>query len=172
METTFFAILEDEQTVIEKPFFELISSIPSTIKYLFKAQYIRPFSARYRTISEFIYTPIDSNGGFITLDLPDFTILGISPDKPIGEKMTRTVTVSEKRSGQIRKHIFNADLEDDGESFLVKTLIPYINKLKMIPSWEVFDKLEQYDSMKIENEDLKLKIIELESKLKECNEQV
>lgn len=161
MESRFFAVLKNDKTVINKGQLSAIQAINAPILYLFRRDFDNVVNWGNGDYFQYSFIPIDLTGKVNTIELESFKIVDIGAEKRHYRNLTRKILVEEKSTGLIR----DFDTQELNETFITTELLPLLNKLSKVASFEALDKLDDYDRMKQENESLKNKIEELEKLL-------
>lgn len=166
MATTYYALLEDEKTVISKLAAEHLKEIPVSIKLIIKAAFVTRVENSNATGNLYAYSAVDIEGNHKPVELNNFLFVDLGSDW-IGQYTTqRKIAVQERSTGLIRKFPSNAG----GEWFIKSELFPLMRQLNSVGSWEMLDKLEELDKVKAENERHKSYIQKLEDQIKALKE--
>lgn len=105
------------------------------------------------------YNAVDAEGNFKSIELPNFIFLDLGTDNAGRYTNERKIIVKEKHTGVKRE--FRSNSQD--KHFLRIDLIRLYNKLSNVSSWEVLDLFDELEKVRNENEELKLRIKQLES---------
>lgn len=152
MNAKYFALLEDNQTVISKSSLKLINTISAPIKYIIKQEFDSQFEDLYNNkIDLFAYTSVDLNGNHKPLEIQNFIFIDLGTDTPGRNVNERKISVKEKNTGIIRKFPSNSA----NEYFLKFDLVKLIKKLNTLGNFEVLDKFEE-----LEKSNERVKILE------------
>lgn len=166
MATTYYALLEDEKTVISKLAAEHLKEIPVPIKLIIKTAFVTRVENSNATGNLYAYSAVDIEGNHKPVELNNFLFIDLGSDW-IGKYVNqREITVQERSSGVIRKFPSNAG----GQGFVLYELLPSMRQLNSVGSWEMLDKLEELDKVKAENERHKSYILKLEDQIKALKE--
>lgn len=166
MATTYYALLEDEKTVISKLAAEHLKEITVPVRMIIKAGFAtRVENSNYKGDLN-AYSAVDIEGNHKPIELGNFLFVDLGTDW-IGKYVNqRHITVQEKSSREIRKFPSNAA----GEWYIKNDLLPLIRQLNRVGSWEMLDKLEELDKVKAENERKNSYIQQLEDQIKALKE--
>ena len=157
----YIALLQDEQTVINKSSLELINAIPDTIKYLIKVELDSHVVVGKNEGDLYTYTAVDLDGKYQPIEITNFLVVDIGTDRFGKYANERDTIIKEKHSGISRK-FFSVGGAD---ALLRSTLVPLLRELENAGSWVELDKFKELDEVKKENERLSLKVKDLQDKL-------
>lgn len=151
---TYYGILDDGRT-IDSTSLDHLSTIPY-LKYLFKIESGHGLR----------FTPIAKDGSNEIIGINNFELVHIGEDiqSNIGFR-GRLVTVRDKRS----KINYQKQFTTTGYGFLTEDLLPFLNKLDEIGSFEMYDRLSELDNLKAENSKLKETVQALNKQLEVKN---
>lgn len=155
---TYLALLEDDDTVISKPSIELIQAIPEPVKFIIRKDYHDHVKWGLNEATLYSYNAVDGAGKLKCLELPNFIFLDLGTDKAGQYTNERKIVVKEKHTGIKRE--FPSNSQD--KHFLRIDLIRLYNRLNNVSSWAVLDLFDELDKIKKENEQLKLRVKQLE----------
>lgn len=160
-EPTYFALLEDEQTVIFKSSLDLIKAIQEPIKFIVKCEYNSQVEWGMNKATLYAYTAVDINGSPKPIELSNFVFVDLGTDWAGRYVNQRLILVKEKHTGKIREFPSNSA----GKDFLLYNIMPLVRQLNNAGSWETLDKYKELDDVKVENGKLKERIQSLESEV-------
>jgi hypothetical protein len=152
MATTYIGIFSDG-TSIEDNSLSRVAGIDD-VKYLLSKE-------TEGHTSPTTYTIIDDDGNNYHLTNGNFSVLHIGPSGVFSDAHRRKITIKDNRLNQI--HTYQAT--SSGVQFFYEQLLPLLEKLNKIGSWEMYEKLIELDEAYKEIEKLKSKIKTLEDKL-------
>lgn len=157
----YLALLQNEQTVINKSSLELINAIPDPIKYLIKVELDSHVVVGKNEADLYTYTAIDKDGNYKPIEITNFLVVDLGTDWFGKYANERNTVIKEKHTG-ISRNFFSAG---GAASFLQFSLAPLLRELENAGSWVALDKLKELEDVKKENERLREKVKSLEEML-------
>jgi len=152
MATTYIGIFSDG-TSIEDISLETAGRIEDIVYILKKEE--------ESSIHPTTYTLIDKNGNNRYLDKGNFRLLHIGADGMYSGANHRDIKIKDLRLDKI----YNYKATQHGATFFYGEVLPLLEKLDEIGSWEMYQKLIELDKAYKEIEQLKTKVKTLEDKL-------
>lgn len=157
----YLAFLEDKKTVINKSSIDLIKAIPSNIKYIIKVDFDRHVKVGINEGDMYTYTAVSIDGEYQPIEISNFIIVDLGTDIFGKYASERDTIIKEKISGDCRSFHSVGDFS----ACMRHTIIPLIDSLENAGSWEVFDKFKELEELRKENNRLKNKVQDLETRL-------
>jgi hypothetical protein len=161
MAPTYFALLEDETTVIKKTSLDLISAVSENIKLIVKQEldsYIKRYDNEFPLFS---YQSVDINGKPNPIELQNFIFIDLGTDDIKYNNKSRVVLVKEKHTGEIREF----ECVHTPHEFLPYFILPLIKRLENAGSLETLKKYEEIEILQKRNKHLDERVRQLEAEL-------
>lgn len=137
-----------------------IKDVPR-VKYLFR----RELQGKYGQWDMFKYFAIDQEDNQRIIRVGDFELVDIGSEKVVGNsKINRSLTIYDRRTKLHRIKYSTAN----GIDFVTEDLLPLLNKLNELGSWEMYEKSFEVEKLREENMSLQNEVDQLKKQLEEA----
>lgn len=158
----YITILTNGETIVSKQL-NALKTIPFA-EYHIYVHYDHTYTAPSGNKRDwFRHEIIDVDGKPSTIRIGNFEVAYIEADQGFTQThYGRKVHILDKRLNVLHK----IDSKTEGVTFIIKDVVPFLQKLNEFDSWKAYEQSIEMQSLKEENERLKNKLKEVEAKLK------
>lgn len=153
----FYGILSKGE-VIQRDSLEALRDFDG-IKYYLYARYDNTYKGPVNTTKWYQYKPIDENGNPVNLKVGDFEVKSIGTDSGCTNFFGRNIEIFDIR----KKALYNYTSLHYGVDFLFYELIPLLEKINDLGSWEAYLLGQNFLKLKADYEELEQKYNQLET---------
>lgn len=137
----------------------------SGVDYIVKKEFVKEYKAVTNYYTQFKYIPVNVDGSNRDVIIGHFQLVSISVDETASSGTTREFLIRNLNNGA--QHLYSN--RSWGIEFFVDKLIPLMNRLNELGSYEMYQKSFEFESLLISNEALKVENKRLMEQLREKN---